>query len=102
LSNHKEIHSQVLQQALNDLDLAFQNFLRGLKEKIKIGYPRFKCRGIRDSFRYPQGVKIADSKVYLPKIGYVRFIESRNVDGVIKQTTVLKEGKFWYVSYWKL
>ena len=95
----KEIHSQILQQALNDLDLAFQNFFRGLKQKVKIGYPHFKCKGMKDSFRYPQGVKIADSKVYLPKIGWLKYIESRKEQGEIKQTTEIKEGKYWYVSF---
>src|SRR5271167_324518 len=53
----KDIHSQVLQQALKNLDFAFQNFFQNVKTGKKPGFPRFKCKGIRDSFRYPQGVK---------------------------------------------
>jgi putative transposase len=99
LSWLKKIHSQVLQQALADLDRAFLNFFRGLKNKEKIGYPRFKCKGVRDSFRYPQGVKVQDNKVYLPKIGWVRFRKSREIEGVIKQTTISREGDKWYVTF---
>ena len=95
----KKVHSQVLQQALSDLDKAYQNFFRGLKQKVKIGFPKFKCKGVKDSFRYPQGVKVSNSKVYLPKIGFVRFRESRMIEGVIKQTTIIKEGEYWYVSF---
>ena len=88
-----------MQQSLSDLDTAFQNFFRGLKQKAKIGYPRFKCKGVRDSFRYPQGVKVLNSKVFLPKIGWIKFRESRKIEGIIKQTTIVKEGDNWYVSF---
>ena len=86
------IHSQVLQQALNDVDRAFLNFFNGLRNKSNVGYPRFKCKGVRDSFRYPQGVRVNDDRVFLPKIGWVKFKKSREIEGVIKQTTVSKEG----------
>jgi len=36
-----KIHSQVLQQALNDVDRAFLNFFNGLRNKTNVGYPRF-------------------------------------------------------------
>ena len=65
----KEIHSQVLQQALKNLDTGFQNFFQNLKNGRKPGFPRFKCKGVRDSFRYPQGVHIEEAQAYLPKIG---------------------------------
>lgn len=96
----KDVHSQVLQQSLHDLDLAFLNFFRRVKNKDESpGYPKFKCKGDHDSFRYPQGVKVQDSRVWLPKIGWVRFRKSREVQGAIKQTTVIKEGKHWFVSF---
>jgi putative transposase len=95
----KEIHSQVLQQALKNLDIAFQNFFHNVKSGKKPGFPRFKCKGKRDSFRYPQGVKIEDDHVYLPKIGWVKFRKSRDIVGEIKQTTVVREGMHWYVAF---
>lgn len=95
----KEIHSQVLQQALKNLDTAFQNFFNNVKKGRKPGFPRFKCKGVRDSFRYPQGVKIEGESVYLPKIGWVKFRKSRDIGGEIKQTTILRDGKHWYVAF---
>jgi putative transposase len=95
----KDIHSQVLQQALKNLDTAFQHFFRNLKEGKKPGFPKFKCKGVRDSFRYPQGVKIDGENVYLPKIGWVKYRKSRDILGEIKQTTVIREGDHWYVSF---
>lgn len=95
----KDIHSQVLQQALKNLDTAFQNFFQNVKSGKKPGFPRFKRKGLRDSFRYPQGVQVKGDKVYLPKIGWVNFRKSREIEGKIKQTTILREGAHWYVSF---
>ena len=95
----KDIHSQVLQQALKNLDTAFQNFFKNLTTGRKPGFPRFKCKGIRDSFRYPQGVKLDLDCVFLPKIGWVRFRKSREIEGEIKQTTILREADRWYVAF---
>jgi putative transposase len=95
----KTIHSQVLQQSLEDLDKAYQHFFRRVKNKEVSGYPKFKCRGDKDSFRYPQGVKLENNRVFLPKIGWVRFRKSREVKGELKQTTVILEGNKWYVCF---
>jgi putative transposase len=95
----KEIHSQVLQQALHDLKEAFNHFFRRVKNKETPGYPHFRCKGEHDSFRFPQGVKVKKDYVWLPKIGWVRFRKSREIEGKIKQTTVIREGKYWYVCF---
>jgi len=95
----KDVHSQVLQQALDDLDKAMQAFFRRVKRKETPGYPRFRCKGNGDSFRYPQGVTIGKGIVRLPKIGAVRFRQSRDIEGNLKQTVVVKEGDKWYVCF---
>jgi putative transposase len=95
----KDIHSQILQQALKDLNQSFENFFRRVKQKQKPGYPRFKSKGIRDTFRYPQGVKIKDDTAYLPKIGWVKFRKTREVKGTLKQTTISRRGDHWYISF---
>lgn len=90
----KEVHSQPLQQTLKSLDRALWDGLK--KEK---GFPRFKKKGRHDSFTYPQGVKLDGNLVYLPKIGDVRFYKSREIQGVIKNTTVSRHGQHWCVSF---
>ena len=94
-----EIHSQVLQQALADLDQAYSHAYRRLKNGEEAGFPHFRCKGRNDSFRYPQGVKIYDSVAYLPKIGHVRFRQSRPLDGRLLQTTIVREVEKWYISF---
>jgi putative transposase len=95
----QEIHSQIPQQALKDLDLAYQHFFRRIKNKETPGHPKFKKRGIRDSFRYPQGVKVKGSQAYLPKIGWVKFRKSRNLEGTLKETTIVQEGNAWNIVF---
>ncbi len=95
----EEIHSQVLQQKLKDLDRSFQHFFRRAKKGETPGYPKFKKKGIGESFRFPQGVKLSGSQVFLPKIGWVKFRKSRELPGEIKEVTILQEGKAWFVSF---
>ena len=93
-----EVHSQVLQQALKDLEAAYQHFFRRLKKGEVPGFPRFHRKGQNDSFRYPQGVKVHDGKVYLPKIGWVKFRDSRPSEGKLCQATVKREGEHWFLT----
>jgi putative transposase len=91
----READSQLLQQALKDLDRAFTAFF----EK-RAGFPRFKSKK-RDEprFRIPQRVKVEDSKVYVPKVGWVRIRQSQPVDCPIKGATFKRDGEgHWYVS----
>ena len=94
-----DIHSQVLQQSLKDLDRGFTNFFTRIKKGQKPGFPRFKKKGLGESFRFPQGVKVEGAQVYLPKIGWVKFYKSRDLKGEIQETTILQEGESWYVSF---
>ena len=84
----EDCHSQVLQQSLKDLGRAFSNFF----EK-RANFPRFKKKGIKESIRFPQGCKLEqhNNRLYLPKIGWVRYRNSRNVVGEIKNVTVSKK-----------
>ena len=91
----KDCHSQVLQQSLKDLGRAFSNFF----EK-RANFPRFKKKGEKNSIRFPQGYKLEqhNNRLYLPKIGWVRYRNSRNVVGEIKNVTVSQECGRFYVS----
>lgn len=89
----REAHSQVEQQALKNLDRALWDGLKRAK-----GMPRFRKKGRHDSFRYPQGFKIQGSRVYLPKVGWVGFFKSRDIEGAPKNITVSRRGGRWFVS----
>ena len=87
--------SQALQQALKDLERAYQHFFAK-----RADFPRFKRRGARDAFRFPQGVKLdqANSRIFLPKLGWVRYRNSRQVEGEISNVTISRACDKWYVS----
>ena len=91
----KDCHSQVLQQSLKDLESAFKNFFQQ-----RADFPKFKRRGDKDSFRYPQGIKLEqhNSRIYLPKIGWVRYRNSRDVVGEVKNVTVRQKYGRFFVS----
>jgi putative transposase len=89
----QEVHSQPLQQTLKNLDRALKDGLNKVK-----GFPKFKKKGRLDSFRYPQGTKLDDDKIYLPKIGWVKFRKSREIEGTVKNVTVSRNAGKWYIS----
>ena len=79
--------SQALQQSIMAMDVAFTNFF-----KKRAGFPRFKSKYARQSFRLPQGVKVDFDKgtVKLPKIGMIPCVFSRRFEGKVKTCTVSK------------
>ena len=87
--------SQPLQQSLKDLERAYKNFFQK-----RAAFPRFKKRGQNDAFRYPQGVKLdqENSRIFLPKLGWMRYRNSRQVTGVVKNVTVSQSCGKWYIS----
>ena len=91
--------SQALQQVSKNLSEAFKKFFTGF------GYPRFKKKGGKDSFRLPQGVKLLPdlSKkvgvVQLPKLKKVCFIKTREIEGKIKYVTISRDGVKWFISF---
>ena len=90
--------SHTLQQSLKDLDQAYKNFFRRVKQGEVSGFPKFKRKGDNDSFRIPTPpTEINDEFVKLPKIGLVRYTKSRNIEGRIRNMTIRKEGKHWFI-----
>jgi putative transposase len=91
---YAEIDSTVLQQNVKRLDIAYKNFFEGR------GFPKFKNRSNFTSFTYQMGVKVQGSKIYLPKLGWMRFYNSRPIPNgfTIKAATIRKRQDGWYVS----
>lgn len=90
-----ETPSQSLQQSLKNLDRAYTNFFTK-----RADFPRFKKKGASDTFRYPQGCKLdeVNNRLFLPKLGWVRYRNSRKVIGVVKNVTVSHSCGKWFVS----
>jgi putative transposase len=95
------VHSQVLQNVAVRIDLAFKAFFRRVKQGINPGYPRFRGFGRYDSFTYPQtGFRLNEDSVSLSKIGKVKAVIHRPIEGMIKTCTIRKTAtQKWFVSF---
>jgi putative transposase len=78
-----ESPSQALQQVALDLSRAFLNFF-----EARAKFPRFKKKSNRQSMRLPQGCKLLDTTIKLPKIGEVYCKVSNQPEGQLKSVTV--------------
>ena len=88
------------QQALRDLDQAFKNWFKGTAH-----YPRPRKKGVNDTFRF-QGRVVSTrplnakwSQVRLPKIGWVKFRDTRPLQGKINNATVSHSANGWHISF---
>ncbi|MHA1959288.1 MAG: RNA-guided endonuclease InsQ/TnpB family protein [Candidatus Thorarchaeota archaeon] len=88
------------QEALRDLHRAFQNFYQGKKKGRKVGFPRFKRKGVRDSFRLTGIISFEGRKLQLPRIGKVRLKERREsyCRGRILSVTIRRRADRWFAS----
>lgn len=93
-----EVSKCAPQEALRNLDRAFQNFFRGIKEGRKVGFPRFKKKGRNNSFRLTGAIHVIERHVQLPRLGAVRLKEIPAVTGKILSATVRREADRWFVS----
>lgn len=86
-----------LQHALKDLDRAYKNFFAK-----RTDFPRFKKKWARSGFRYPDSMQIkldqANSRIFLPKLGWIRYRKSREIIGELRNVTIIYSGRKWFVS----
>lgn len=89
-----------LQQALKDLDRAYQNWWAG-----RAGYPTPRKKGLNDSFRFPDPVSIkvertgtSSGRIKLPKLGWISLRGWYAIPGDICNATVSRQAGQWRVS----
>ncbi len=98
------VYSQVLQNAQERVDLAFKAFFRRVKNGETPGFPRFKGFGRYDSFTFKQagfGFKEPENGIVrLSKIGDVKIVLHRPIEGKVKSLTVRRDkvGN-WYACF---
>lgn len=92
-----EVDSKALICSLKNMDEAFDNFFN-----LHSDYPRFKAKYDRNqSYQTYQGIKYSydRSKLRLPKLGWVKCIFSKKIEGKVKTCTISRNpaGEY-YVS----
>ena len=97
----READASALQSSLQNLDVAYQNFFRRVKQGQKHGYPKFKSKkNHRQSYKSKcvgNNIKVLEGAVQLPKLGKVKCQVSKHVEGRILSATVSQNpsGKYF-------
>jgi putative transposase len=97
----REVDSTSLQNSLKNLADAFSRFFKGQNDK-----PRFKSRknpvqSYTSQCNHPKNgkptIEVAGNKIKLPKLGWVKFAKSREVEGRILSATIRRSpsGKYF-------
>ncbi len=104
----KGVSKWIVQNALRDLDQAYDNFFRRVREKKagkkhkNLGFPKFKSKSQgRGSFRLDKPIRVFEDRIQLPKLGTIRLKEHSYIptSGVkILSATVSERAGRWYVS----
>ena len=105
LRNEIDWMTEVSAAAIQQKEIDFKEFKKQLfntKRKSKLGFPKFKKKSNRQSYRLPnQKFKVVDNKIQLEKIGKVKFVQDRNFPEEFKflSVTISKNpSREYYIS----
>lgn len=98
----KEPEAMALQSSLRDLDMAYQNFFRNVKNGKQSGYPKFKKKissrqSYKAAYSTPAQFHCLDNKIFLPKLKWVKFKGNLDVRGTPLSATISRtaSGKYF-------
>jgi len=96
----KAVYSQVLQDVVHRVELAFKAFFDRVAKGETAGFPRIKGAGQYDSITYTQGknFKVGDSTIEFPKLGKVKAKLHRRPWGEVKNCTIRRINGKWFAS----
>jgi len=91
------------QEALRNLDKAYDNFFRRVKKgEKKPGFPKFKSKKTgKSSFRLTGSIQVTDTHIRVPRIGWLKLKERGYIptdDLRILSVTVSEMAGRWFVS----
>ena len=103
LRNEIDWMQEVSAAAIQQKELDFKEFKKQLfskNRKSKLGFPQFKKKSNKQSFRLPnQKFSIADNKIRLEKIGKVKIVMERELpEGKLMSVTVSKSPSGQYFA----
>lgn len=89
----KEPENMALQQSILDLEKAYKKFFRERK-----GFPKFKKKGDKDSFRTFRTQIVSRHYIFIPKIGAVKTAEKIKKKWNIHNATINKRAGKYFIS----
>ncbi len=87
----KDVPFATLQDAIERLDKSYKKFFKGA------GFPKFINKDKYKSIAF-KTVKERDGKIVLPKLGSVKYFNSRPIKGELRRATIIKENNNYYIS----
>lgn len=69
--------------------------------KEKSGFPKFKKRGLKDSFVAVENkisFKLKDHKLWIPRLGWVKCAENLRFEGKVNKVTVNRRANMWFAT----
>ena len=99
----QEVDATALQHSLRNLQDAYDNFFRGLKEHRKTGFPKFKSKHVNEeSYRSTnnrESIRIIDeTHIQLPKLGIIKCKIPRMPEGRILNATITRTADKRYTA----
>lgn len=89
-----EVSKNAPQYAIHNLEKAFKKMW-----KDKTGYPKFKKKGVKDSFMAVENLhsfKQKNKKIWLPRIGWVKCYENLRFEGKVNNVIVRRIANKYY------
>jgi putative transposase len=98
---YTDVSSRVTRNAIDDLDNAFKHFFRRIKAKKKAGFPRFKCKDVKDSFALREKAKfnVKGRLLRIEKLKTkIKMRQTLRFEGQMKQVTISKRAGKYFAS----
>lgn len=98
---YNTVYSQVLQNVLKRVQLAYEHFFDLIGQGIKVGLPRYQGKGRYNSICYPAtGFSLHNDQLNLSKIGTLKVKLHRPVTGKVLSVTIKRESADrWYCVF---
>lgn len=88
-----EVSKYSTQRALRNIDEAYKR-----KKKVGAGHPKFKKKGVKDSFYLGKPINIEGNKIKVPKFGWIKCSEVLPQCDV-KSVVISKTAGQWFISF---
>jgi putative transposase len=100
---YKDIYSQVLQDCVKRVKLAFEKFISGDSKGNRSGRPRFKNKARYRTFTFPKvsHENLVSNTIKLPKLGVLEFVKSREIEPgfELKTASITRKADGYYLSF---
>lgn len=82
------------QYAIHNLESAFKSFLKKITK-----YPKFKKKGVRDSFvavENSDGFRLENYKLKIPRLGFIKCAENLRFEGKVNNVVIKRKADMWF------